>query len=130
MTAAKDNLSSAATTRARPSMPTSVHIVDATKGPLVGQGRLDRIMPFAATVEGTDSAHANLLAERIESALKLPYLAAPGMPFSASVGVAHSVDVGAEVEAVLSAADVSMFTRKREQHRADGLDAVSRPVGA
>jgi len=78
---------------------------------------------FAVLIEGNDPAQANVLAERIEAALQLPYDAAPTMPFSASVGVAHSVDVGTEVEAVLAAADISMFTRKREQHRARGLGA-------
>ena len=32
-----------------PSLPRSVHIVDATLGPLVGDGRLRRVIPFAAT---------------------------------------------------------------------------------
>ena len=31
------------------SSPRHVHIVDATQGPLIGDGRLDRIMPFAIT---------------------------------------------------------------------------------
>ena len=78
---------------------------------------------FAVLIEGSDPAHANALAERIEAALKLPYDAAPTTPFSASVGVAHSIDAGTEAEAVLAAADISMFTHKREQHRARGLGA-------
>ncbi len=32
-----------------PSSPRTVHFVDATKGPLVGDGRLGRVMPFAVT---------------------------------------------------------------------------------
>lgn len=72
---------------------------------------------FAVIVEGSEPAQAIHLAERIETALKTPYLAAPGVPISASVGIAHSVDAGTEPYAVLSAADVSMFTRKRERHR-------------
>lgn len=32
-----------------PSSPRYVHIVDATKGPLIGDGRFRRVMPFAAT---------------------------------------------------------------------------------
>ena len=78
---------------------------------------------FAVLIEGSDPAHANVLAERIEAALKLPYDAAPTTPFSASVGVAHSIDAGTEAEAVLAAADSSMFARKRDQHRAHGLGA-------
>ena len=34
---------------ATPSSPRNVHIVDATKGPLIGDGRLRRVAPFAVT---------------------------------------------------------------------------------
>ncbi|MEP7115135.1 MAG: GGDEF domain-containing protein [Ilumatobacteraceae bacterium] len=72
---------------------------------------------FAVIVEGSDPAQSVQLAERIEAALKLPYVAAPDMPVSASVGIAHSADSGGEPEAVLSAADIAMFDHKRQGHR-------------
>lgn len=78
---------------------------------------------FAVLVEGSDPAQASSLAERIEAALKRPYAAAPGMSFSASVGIAHSADLGTEPEVVLSAADVSMFERKRRSHPVSRTDA-------
>jgi diguanylate cyclase (GGDEF)-like protein len=70
---------------------------------------------FAVLVDGCAPSAAVLLAERIEEALTLPYVAAPGAAVSASVGIAHSVDVGPEPEAVLSAADTSMFEHKRRR---------------
>jgi diguanylate cyclase (GGDEF)-like protein len=71
---------------------------------------------FVVLVEGSEPAQAIHLAERIEAALNLPYVAAPDVAFSASVGVAHSADAGTEPEAVLSAADISMLDHKRERH--------------
>jgi diguanylate cyclase (GGDEF)-like protein len=67
---------------------------------------------FAVLVEGSEPAHAVHLAARIDTALRLPYGAAPNLAVSASVGVAHSEDVGDDPDAVLSAADRSMFDRK------------------
>jgi diguanylate cyclase (GGDEF)-like protein len=67
---------------------------------------------FAVLVEGSEPLQAVNLANRIDTALRLPYLAAPNLAVSASVGVAHSGEVGADPEAVLSAADKSMFMRK------------------
>jgi diguanylate cyclase (GGDEF)-like protein len=67
---------------------------------------------FAVLVEGSEPAHAVHLAQRIDAALRLPYAAAPGVAISASVGVGHSEDVGADPDAVLSAADRSMFDQK------------------
>jgi diguanylate cyclase (GGDEF)-like protein len=72
---------------------------------------------FAVIVEGSNPAQATRLAERIERELGLPYAAAPGVSFSASVGIAHSVGAGTDLEAVLSAADISMFEHKREGNR-------------
>jgi diguanylate cyclase (GGDEF)-like protein len=67
---------------------------------------------FAVLAEGSEPEQAVNLANRIDTALRLPYVAAPNRAVSASVGVAHSGDVGADPEAVLSAADKSMFIRK------------------
>jgi diguanylate cyclase (GGDEF)-like protein len=67
---------------------------------------------FAVLVEGSEPAHAVQLADRIDAALRQPYVAAPNLAVSASVGVGHSQDVGDNPDAVLSAADKSMFTRK------------------
>jgi diguanylate cyclase (GGDEF)-like protein len=67
---------------------------------------------FVVLAEGSEPVHAVNLANRIDAALRLPYLAAPNLDVSASVGVAHSGEVGADPEAVLSAADKSMFMRK------------------
>lgn len=78
---------------------------------------------FAVIVEGSEPSHAITLAERIEAALRVPYAAAPDMPFSASVGIAHSADAGTEPEAVLSAADISMFEHKRQDTRRRRDDA-------
>jgi diguanylate cyclase (GGDEF)-like protein len=72
---------------------------------------------FAVLIEGSQPAQAIQLAERIEKALRLPYVAAPDVPISASVGIAHSAYAGTEPEAVLAAADASMFVHKREGHR-------------
>jgi diguanylate cyclase (GGDEF)-like protein len=83
---------------------------------------------FAVLVEGSGPAHAVQLAERIETALRVPYVAAPDVPMSASVGIAHSADAGTEPDAVLSAADTSMFTRKRERHRTQRTDEQSEKV--
>jgi diguanylate cyclase (GGDEF)-like protein len=70
---------------------------------------------FAVLAEGSKPPQAVLLAERIDAALRLPYVAAPDHAVSASVGVAHSEDVGGDPDAVLSAADKSMFMRKDAQ---------------
>jgi diguanylate cyclase (GGDEF)-like protein len=70
---------------------------------------------FAVLAEGSEPPQAVLLAERIDAALRLPYIAAPELAVSASVGVAHSEDVGANPDAVLAAADRSMFMRKDAQ---------------
>jgi diguanylate cyclase (GGDEF)-like protein len=67
---------------------------------------------FAVLVEGSEPSHAVHLAERIDAALREPYDAAPNLAVSASVGVGHSEDVGDNPDAVLSAADRAMFTRK------------------
>jgi diguanylate cyclase (GGDEF)-like protein len=67
---------------------------------------------FAVLAEGSDPAQAVNLANRIDTALRRPYLAAPNRSVSASVGVAHSADVGGDPQAALSAADRSMFKRK------------------
>jgi diguanylate cyclase (GGDEF)-like protein len=67
---------------------------------------------FAVLAEGSDPAQAVNLANRIDTALRQPYLAAPNLTVSASVGVAHSADVGGDPELALSAADRSMFMRK------------------
>ncbi len=72
---------------------------------------------FAVIVQGVDPTQAIHLADRIEAALQRPYVAAPDWPSTASVGIAHSTDAGTEPDAVLSAADSSMFTRKRERDR-------------
>ncbi|MEP7112435.1 MAG: GGDEF domain-containing protein [Ilumatobacteraceae bacterium] len=88
---------------------------------------------FAVIVEGSDPAHSIQLADRIEAALKLPYVVGDEIPVSASVGIAHSADVGTDPEAVLSAADISMFDHKREGHRsrqaAAGISPTGRPSG-
>jgi diguanylate cyclase (GGDEF)-like protein len=67
---------------------------------------------FAVLAEGSQPTQAVLLAERIDAALRMPYAAAPDLAVSASVGVAHSEDVGGDPDAALSAADRSMFMRK------------------
>ena len=71
---------------------------------------------FAVLIEGSEPSQAIQLADRIEKALRRPYIAAPGVPISASVGIAHSADAGTEPEAVLAAADSSMFVHKRQGH--------------
>ena len=73
---------------------------------------------FAVLVDGSEPVDALLLAAHVETALNRPYAAAPEVPISASVGIAHSADAGSDPDAVLSAADTSMFTRKRERHLA------------
>lgn len=78
---------------------------------------------FAVLVVG-DPATATRLARRIEGALARPYPVACGLTVSASVGLAHSADVGPEPGAVLSAADLSMFTRKRDRRSTDDSDGA------
>jgi diguanylate cyclase (GGDEF)-like protein len=67
---------------------------------------------FAVLAEGSDPTRSVNLANRIDTALRQPYLAAPNLAVSASVGVAHSADFGGDPDAALSAADRSMFMRK------------------
>jgi diguanylate cyclase (GGDEF)-like protein len=67
---------------------------------------------FAVLAEGSDPVRAVGLASRIDAALRQPYLAAPDVGVSASVGIAHSEDVGGDPDAALSAADKSMFVHK------------------
>jgi diguanylate cyclase (GGDEF)-like protein len=70
---------------------------------------------FAVLAEGSHPAQAAHLAERIEDALRQPYRVAPDLAVSASVGVAHSEDVGGDPDAALSAADKSMLSQKRDR---------------
>ncbi len=74
---------------------------------------------FAVLALGSEPSRAIRLAARIEAALALPYRAAPGFRLSASVGLAHSCEVGVEPEDVLSAADTAMFARKRDRRRTE-----------
>jgi diguanylate cyclase (GGDEF)-like protein len=67
---------------------------------------------FAVLADGTEPLQALSLASRIDAALRQPYLAAPTFAISASVGIAHSEDVGGDPDAALSAADKSMFAHK------------------
>lgn len=70
---------------------------------------------FAVLAEGSQPAQAAHLADRIKDALRQPYAVAPDLAVSASVGVAHSEDVGGDPDAALSAADRSMLSQKENR---------------